>query len=216
MELNKEQIESLFRFTAKKYVHWYDLQVELVDHLASRIEEEMTAHKGLSFEKALGKVYNGFGIFGFANIVKEKELQLCRSSRKLWWQAFREFFGWPKILLLAASVWLIWETAHILPAYVILPLLFVFFIFSELRLWRIRKRTARLARPLLLMELSPLRFASGFIYIQAFWGINNSNQIAIFVLGIITLLCVLVNLGSFKAHRVVQAEAEALYPEAFA
>jgi hypothetical protein len=43
MTLNQEQIEALFRFCEKKSVRYYDLQVELVDHLAERIEEEMKA-----------------------------------------------------------------------------------------------------------------------------------------------------------------------------
>ena len=73
MTLSKEQIEHLFTFTQKKFVNWYDLQVELVDHLANKIEAEMEADKALSFERALGNVYAGFGIFGFAQIVKERE-----------------------------------------------------------------------------------------------------------------------------------------------
>jgi hypothetical protein len=52
MQLSAEQIQVLFSFTEKKKVHWYDLQLELVDHLACRIEEEMEADTSLSFEAA--------------------------------------------------------------------------------------------------------------------------------------------------------------------
>ena len=38
MELTKEQIQDLFLFTQKKMVHYYDLQIEIVDHLAEKIE----------------------------------------------------------------------------------------------------------------------------------------------------------------------------------
>ena len=65
MQLSSKEIDLLFEFTKKKLVHWYDLQVELVDHLAARIEEEMQADQKLSFEQALEKVYKGFGLFGF-------------------------------------------------------------------------------------------------------------------------------------------------------
>ena len=41
MTLTHKQIDQLFAFTKKKMVRYYDLQVELVDHLAARIEEEM-------------------------------------------------------------------------------------------------------------------------------------------------------------------------------
>ncbi len=76
MQLSKDQIDQLFAFTKRKMVHWYDLQVELVDHLAERIEEEMNADPKLSFDAALAKVYAGFGIFGFAKIVQERSKSL--------------------------------------------------------------------------------------------------------------------------------------------
>lgn len=38
MQLTKEQIQSLFTFTKQHFVEWYDLQCELVDHLANDIE----------------------------------------------------------------------------------------------------------------------------------------------------------------------------------
>ena len=34
MALSKENIDSLFKFTRAHFVEWYDLQIELVDHLA--------------------------------------------------------------------------------------------------------------------------------------------------------------------------------------
>ena len=57
MQLSKDQIDQLFAFTKKKMVHWHDLQVEIVDHLAERIEEEMNADSKLGFDDALAKVY---------------------------------------------------------------------------------------------------------------------------------------------------------------
>ena len=53
MALSKEQIQQLFSFTEKKFVRWYDLQAELVDHLANKIEAEMAADVSLTFERAL-------------------------------------------------------------------------------------------------------------------------------------------------------------------
>jgi len=39
-KLNVYQIEKLYDFTKKHYVDYYDLQTELVDHLANAIETE--------------------------------------------------------------------------------------------------------------------------------------------------------------------------------
>ena len=99
MPLTEKQIESLFRFCEKKFVRHYDLQVELVDHLAERIEEEMAADATLGFDAALQRVYAGFGLFGFAHIVQDRSAMLHKRNSKLWWSQVRAFFVLPKILL---------------------------------------------------------------------------------------------------------------------
>ncbi len=98
MTLSNEQIQQLFLFTEKKFVRWYDLQVELVDHLANKIEAEMEANSTLSFERALANVYAGFGIFGFAQIVREKEKSLRKANNKLLWKEIGNQFTWPNVV----------------------------------------------------------------------------------------------------------------------
>lgn len=98
MKLSKDEIEKLFAFTKRKMVHWYDLQVEIVDHLAERIEEEMTLDESLNFDAALNKVYAGFGIFGFAKIVQEREKTLHSLGKKNFYKAFLQQLGWPSFV----------------------------------------------------------------------------------------------------------------------
>jgi len=98
MTLSPEQIQQLFLFTEKKFVRWYDLQVELVDHLANKIEAELADNPSLSFERALGNVYAGFGIFGFAKIVREKEDALRKANTKLVWKELGQQFTWPNLI----------------------------------------------------------------------------------------------------------------------
>mgnify|MGYP000193300158 CR=1 FL=1 len=43
--ITEVQYESLFAFCRKHYVQYYDVQVELVDHLAEAIEEKLKAEK---------------------------------------------------------------------------------------------------------------------------------------------------------------------------
>ncbi|RYY59617.1 MAG: hypothetical protein EOO12_16055 [Chitinophagaceae bacterium] len=217
MELTPEQVETLFVFTRKKYVHWYDLQAELVDHLASRIEECCTKDPSLSFEAALKNVYAGFGLFGFAHIVQQKQRLLQRSSRRIWWTAFRSFFRWPHLVLIAALVVLTWQVTHNLPAWAALTLFIAPFLVSEAQLLWLRRKQRRVVRPLLLLELSPLRFTAGFFYLQLAVNVNGHwSETGLFVLGLVTLLCVLINRASVAGHQQVQREAETLYPEAFA
>lgn len=37
-QVSPAQVEALFKFFRSKYVHYYDVQIELVDHFASAIE----------------------------------------------------------------------------------------------------------------------------------------------------------------------------------
>lgn len=71
--LTKEQIESLFTFCEKHFVKYYEVQLELVDHLANAIELKMADDPNLSFEEALEEVHQSFGVMGFAPLVAEKQ-----------------------------------------------------------------------------------------------------------------------------------------------
>jgi len=99
--LTKEHIEQLFAFCKKHYVHYYDVQVELVDHMANAIEARMAADKQLPFETALDIVYAGFGFKGFASIVNSRSLALSKQYAKLKKQLFLSYFTWPKVAMTA-------------------------------------------------------------------------------------------------------------------
>ncbi len=111
MTLSKEQIQQLFIFTEKKFVRWYDLQVELVDHLAEKIEAQMVQDPKLSFDRALGNVYAGFGIFGFAQIVREKEEALRKANNKMLWKEIGRQFTWPNLVRSLVIISLIFTIA---------------------------------------------------------------------------------------------------------
>ncbi|MFN3299960.1 MAG: hypothetical protein ACK41Z_07180 [Sediminibacterium sp.] len=93
------QYESLFAFCRKHYVQYYDVQVELVDHLVAAIEEKMNMNPKLSFEQALDSVYAGFGIKGFADIVASRIEMVSKKSRKQKWKLFFSYFTIPKIAM---------------------------------------------------------------------------------------------------------------------
>ncbi len=101
--LSDAQIKKLFEFCEKKQVRYYDVQLELVDHLANSIEEKMEANPLLSFEEALQIVYKDFGIFGFSHIIREKETSVYQEQRKIFYALVKEQLGWPAIFLFIAS-----------------------------------------------------------------------------------------------------------------
>ena len=49
MKVSTAQIEKLYKFTRDHYVEHYDLQTELVDHLANGIETRWKENPKLSF-----------------------------------------------------------------------------------------------------------------------------------------------------------------------
>lgn len=75
-QLTQEEIQSLFEFTQKHYVEYYDLQIELVDHLACGIEQQWEDDETIPFEKALDVEFKKFGIFGFTEILEQREKEL--------------------------------------------------------------------------------------------------------------------------------------------
>lgn len=96
--LTEVQIDALYEFVKKKYVDYYDVQLELVDHLASEVEQHMAANPAVSFDSALQQVYSGFGLFGFTEVVEEKVKAVNLRNRRMLWKATKSFFVLPNII----------------------------------------------------------------------------------------------------------------------
>ena len=95
--LTKIQIDYLFDFCQAKGVSYYDVLVELVDHLATAIEKELAEHPDWSFQKALDLVFLSFGYSDFTLLVREKRKAARIYRRRQWWSAFREQLTWPGV-----------------------------------------------------------------------------------------------------------------------
>ena len=99
MELSQNQIQDLYNFTKKHFVEWYDLQTELVDHLANDIETILQENPHLSFKEARDLAFKKFGAFGFMEIVEQKTKQLNKKYWKLVIHELKAFFTIPKIAI---------------------------------------------------------------------------------------------------------------------
>ena len=102
MKLTTSQIDQLFTFTRQHYVEWYDLQSELVDHLANAIETDWQENPTLSFEAALNIEFKKFGVFGFMDVVEKRQAALSKKYNSIVWKHFKDFFSVPKIILTVA------------------------------------------------------------------------------------------------------------------
>jgi len=141
-KLTEEEIDQLFGFCQKHFVPEYDLQIELVDHLASGIEVQWLENPSLPFPVALNNTFNKFGIFGFSKIKTQKEKELYQKYRHLFWQYTLEFYKLPKIIMTFAITLLLfsiyrvinnfyWVTVPIFVSILIFDLLYLFWIYPR-------------------------------------------------------------------------------------
>ncbi|MEM6515837.1 MAG: hypothetical protein AAF688_06605 [Bacteroidota bacterium] len=98
MQINPKQIQALYRFTREHFVEHYDLQTELVDHLANDIEQIWEESPNLSFEEARDKSFKKFGVFGFLEVVEKRQKAMNKRYFKYLKNELVKWFGWPKLL----------------------------------------------------------------------------------------------------------------------
>lgn len=113
MNLTKEQLASIKAFINKKGITYLDVQMEILDHVASSVEERMTANENLSFDDALKQTHASFGIFGFGAIEDAIVNGMSKKYRRIFWKSFLSFFGLKYILLVLAGCYLIY-TAQVI------------------------------------------------------------------------------------------------------
>lgn len=101
MKLTKAQIEKLYLFTRQHYVEYYDVQTELVDHMANDIEAIWQENPKLTFVQARDQSFKKFGVFGFMDVLQAKEKQMNKRYAKLIFSFIKEWFQLPKIFLTA-------------------------------------------------------------------------------------------------------------------
>jgi hypothetical protein len=138
-KLTPLQIQELFAFCKKKGVRHYDLQIELVDHMASAIEHRWEENQDITFAEALPSTYRQFGVNGFSKFQEIKEKTLRKKYTRLLWQYTGEFYRLPKIIItIAISLSLftaIRLSSNIIPLFSLLllgiytSLLLVYFLF---------------------------------------------------------------------------------------
>lgn len=101
-KVSQEQLIELHVFIKKKYVEFYDVEIELVDHLAHAIEQQWVMDPMISFEKALEIEYKKFGVFGFSSVVEQKQSELSKHYWNIALRAFISYFTIPKIIITVA------------------------------------------------------------------------------------------------------------------
>jgi len=135
-EVSQEQITKLYRFTADHFVQFYDLQTELVDHLANDIEQQWQEDKSIEFEKALKIAFKRFGVFGFDNVVQKRHKAIQKMYWRELWKFSKEYYGLPKIILTLFSVFALYKLFMFLPAPIYAAPIMLLEVFLIVRIYR--------------------------------------------------------------------------------
>lgn len=132
MKLTKAEIQFIDNYLIKNEVKFWDVRLELLDHIVSAVEDKMT-NEGISFNEALLDVHRGFGnqfiefgvskdkIFekglyqsnaGFKKFTRQKQKELGRKYRKIIWKHLKAKFSTFKFWLEYMAVILLFITIY--------------------------------------------------------------------------------------------------------
>ncbi len=227
MKLTAEQIDRLYQFTRQHYVEWYDLQTELVDHLANAIEQQWQENPKLSFEDALQIEFKKFGIFGFMDVVEKRQAAMTKKYNKLVWKHFKAFFTIPKIILticLVFGVFFFFKTFYFENVFFISMFVLVLIIFPMLYIEsrKIKKRKAATGKVWLFEQIIFSYGAfSGLLYLPVNIGNIFFNRLDVqpndYILFVLAFLIVSFYLISYIIIKEIPSKAEEYlietYPE---
>lgn len=110
MKLTQEQIQKLYKFTRKRLVEHYDLQTELVDHLANGIEQQWEEYPERTFKDAQLREFRKFGSTGFKKVIKKRKSAMVKRYRKIVFRFFLEYFKLPKVIYIVLSTLILYLT----------------------------------------------------------------------------------------------------------
>tara|TARA_R110001583_G_scaffold103863_3_gene251133 strand:+ start:21587 stop:22276 length:690 start_codon:yes stop_codon:yes gene_type:complete len=141
MKLTSQQIQQLYKFTRQHYVEYYDVQTELVDHLANDIEQIWQEQPNLSFEQARDISFKKFGVFGFMDVLGARTSSLNKKYWKLALEFFKTFFKLPQLLTTLAIFCIIYSSFLIVPNHTWIYMFIGFGVFGVLiiRLFQLHK-----------------------------------------------------------------------------
>tara|TARA_R110002096_G_scaffold374660_3_gene568360 strand:- start:1821 stop:2516 length:696 start_codon:yes stop_codon:yes gene_type:complete len=140
MKLTESQIQRLYKFTREHFVYHYDVQTELVDHLANDIEQIWEENPKLSFEKARDISFKKFGVFGFMDVVEKRQKALEKKYWKIILHFAKDWFQLPKIVATFAVFSLLFQLFRSnLSEYIFIGILVCCFVFAGIKIVQLKR-----------------------------------------------------------------------------
>ncbi len=142
MKLSAEQIAQIKSWISKRGFTHSDVQYEIIDHVASAIEDKMEIKPELGLEEAFSEVHKSFGVFGFQSFEESIANRLNKELLSSYWSACKEILLSTKIFIPVLIFIIINLIAQQFPRYfneIILSLLFGFCMFTLIYIFTVRR-----------------------------------------------------------------------------
>ena len=158
MKLTQDQIQELYKYTRKHYVEHYDLQTELVDHLANGIEQLWEQQPNVSFETAKKLEFKKFGIFGFMDVVEERKKAMEKKYRAILWRYFKQWWSFPKMVGLILAIAAVFTVLNFIPKgdfkfESVAGIFFALALLMFIRAYQLKKRVKVISRKWMLQQM---------------------------------------------------------------
>ncbi|WP_338225266.1 hypothetical protein [Algoriphagus confluentis] len=105
MKLSPDQITTLKKLISIKGYEEIDVQYEILDHVACRIEVLMDENPKLSLEDAFRKTHAEFGIFGFADLADSYRESIRKRFWSRYWASLRSLVTSYRVIYLILLAW---------------------------------------------------------------------------------------------------------------
>ncbi|WP_425635908.1 hypothetical protein ACPUEN_10875 [Algoriphagus yeomjeoni] len=92
MKLSPSQIDTLKKLISSKGYPEIDLQYEILDHVACKVEVLLEEKPEMALDDAFRKVHSEFGIFGFSDLAESYTKSIEKRYRRFFWEELRAFF----------------------------------------------------------------------------------------------------------------------------
>lgn len=221
MTLTPKHIDTIRDFIRSKYVEYYDVEIELLDHLASDIEGKLgDSCSDAELKAALQASYKKFGIYGFSNLVEKKQKETNRKGRKIFWKAFFEYFKWPQAVFSLLVFCFFYLVAKQLSIEVFIGCTAIaVVVITGIGIFKMYRFKKNLKHDLTSSQFGHLVFAfsgASFNLPNLFWSRNGSFEgQELFWLPLFVTICILLFMANLRAMKQVHLLLEETYPEAF-
>ncbi len=152
-QITQEETQELFNLVERHAIKYYDVQIEIVDHYASAIEEIWENEPDLSFLDAQKRVYREF--WDFKTLEEEKRKALIKKINKRIWKTFSSWMKLPKLILTLIFIgcfFSLYQQSEIIQKYMMLGIFSIGMLLNFYPLWRYFQIKRHSKKEFLLMD----------------------------------------------------------------